>query len=444
MLHKKSIFSLLIISISLCLGACSLLPQVSNRRSQNKSEDNSQKTSSKHVHSAAPNAEWQYNSTKHWKDCVENDGGKVDSANHEFEVTDEKEPTYQSNGIIEETCAVCGYVKTTTIPRYAGTYTITPNYVGLQKSSGDIYLYIDSTFTEVACPIEDISVAFGLIFFEANSSGPSGYSNRYFVVGNETPTDSDYVSINENNISNISSNRTSFDYRFLYKLSGASFKNQSGLKGMYGIYFGSVNDYALLRVEYDNIRQSDSTYRYNYRRDSGGTGSVTALVIEEKPLFSFEEVNVYQDNESRVWMRLGGPLKAGVSYSQLSESPFIRFQEMSSYKHLQYSPEFNNSTTNKYFTENNYEGELWYYESVNNKAYIHILIDFMVASQKYNIHLNVKEGITQDCVLDVDGPYSQKFTFNNDSRIFTAHYDPTGPHEPDNIYGNFGFIVTSK
>lgn len=441
MLHKKSIFGLLILSMSLCLGACSLLPQVSNRRSQ-KSDNANQNESTKHVHSAAPDAEWQYNDTMHWKNCIENDGGKVDSAKHDFVVTDEKEPTYQSSGVIEKTCTICGYIKTTYTPRYSGTYTITPNYVGLEKVSNDIYLYIDSTVTEASCPIEDISVAFGLVFFEANSSGPSGYSNRYFVVGNETPLDDDFSGIS--NITNMSSGGSTFDFKFTYKLSNATFKNQSGLKGMYGIYFGSVNDYALLRVSYDNIRQSDSTYRYNYRRDSGGTGSVTALVIEEKPLFSFEEVNVYQDNESRVWMRLGGPLKAGVSYSQLSESPFIRFQEMSSYKHLQYSPEFNNSTSNNYFDENSYDGELWYYESVNNKAYIHILIDFMVAGQKYNIHLNVKEGITQDCVLDVDGPYSQKFTFNNDSRIFTAHYDPTGPHEPDNIYGNFGFIVTSK
>ena len=40
--------------------------------------------SSKHVHTAAENAPWQGDDTNHWKDCKDNDGGKVDNKKHDF------------------------------------------------------------------------------------------------------------------------------------------------------------------------------------------------------------------------------------------------------------------------------------------------------------------------------------------------------------------------
>ena len=71
-------------------------------------------TSSQHVHTAAENAEWQKNDTKHWKDCQDNDGGKVGEANHEWVADSTKEnipagcATEGKNFFV---CSVCGQTK---------------------------------------------------------------------------------------------------------------------------------------------------------------------------------------------------------------------------------------------------------------------------------------------------------------------------------------------
>ena len=78
------------------------------------SSQGSDGTSSQHVHTAAENAEWQKNDTKHWKDCQDNDGGKVGEANHEWVADSTKEnvlPGCATEGKNYFVCSVCGQTK---------------------------------------------------------------------------------------------------------------------------------------------------------------------------------------------------------------------------------------------------------------------------------------------------------------------------------------------
>ena len=70
--------------------------------------------SSQHVHTAAADAEWQKDESKHWKNCQENDGGKVDEAAHAWVADDSKQNIpagCATEGKNFFKCSVCGQTK---------------------------------------------------------------------------------------------------------------------------------------------------------------------------------------------------------------------------------------------------------------------------------------------------------------------------------------------
>ena len=80
-------------------------------------------STSQHKHYAAADATWQHDNNNHWKDCAENDKGKVDNAKHTFgEPTNVKEATCTEAGSQDVKCTVCGAEVTQTIPMKAHTY----------------------------------------------------------------------------------------------------------------------------------------------------------------------------------------------------------------------------------------------------------------------------------------------------------------------------------
>ena len=98
---KKKIFTTLVLFASLALSACGGSTSTSTT---------SKKTggSTKHSHYAAENAPWQSDDSKHWKDCADNDGGKVDSASHTFgDPYDVVPATCKAEGSQKVKCTVC-------------------------------------------------------------------------------------------------------------------------------------------------------------------------------------------------------------------------------------------------------------------------------------------------------------------------------------------------
>lgn len=72
-----------------------------------------------HVHKAAADAEWQSNTTQHWKDCKDNDGGKVDAGSHSFQRVEAESSaaTCGAAGVEVKQCTVCGYKVTTNLDK---------------------------------------------------------------------------------------------------------------------------------------------------------------------------------------------------------------------------------------------------------------------------------------------------------------------------------------
>ena len=82
-------------------------------------------SSEKHTHTAAEGAQWQMNDTQHWKDCKDNDGGKVDAGSHKWEKDTSKTDvaaTCQAEGKAYEKCSVCGKTRERTLSKAAHTY----------------------------------------------------------------------------------------------------------------------------------------------------------------------------------------------------------------------------------------------------------------------------------------------------------------------------------
>ena len=99
MKHNK-LFGMLAVSAVLAISACS-----------------GGGSSSKHTHYAAPDAPWQHDNNNHWKDCAENDKGKVDNAKHTFgEPFDVVPATCTAAGSQKVKCTVCDAVVEQTIP----------------------------------------------------------------------------------------------------------------------------------------------------------------------------------------------------------------------------------------------------------------------------------------------------------------------------------------
>lgn len=91
MKHNK-LFAVLAMAATLALSACG-----------------GAGSSAEHVHTAADNAPWQHDNNYHWKDCKDNDGGKVDNTKHTFgEGTVITAATCENKGKEKVKCTVCG------------------------------------------------------------------------------------------------------------------------------------------------------------------------------------------------------------------------------------------------------------------------------------------------------------------------------------------------
>ena len=103
---KKKLFTTLALFAALAITACG-----------GKAGANSSEQGSEHVHEAAEDAEWQNNATKHWKECKDGDGAKVDEASHTFQAVPAESvaATCAAPGKEVKICTVCGYKSETVL-----------------------------------------------------------------------------------------------------------------------------------------------------------------------------------------------------------------------------------------------------------------------------------------------------------------------------------------
>ena len=114
------VLGVLAIALTLGLAACG-----GKGGNQSGGEESQAESQSQHKHYAADDAPWQMDDSRHWKDCADGDGGKVDAASHKW-VKDESKTdvaaTCQAEGKAYEKCSVCGKTRERTVAKAAHTY----------------------------------------------------------------------------------------------------------------------------------------------------------------------------------------------------------------------------------------------------------------------------------------------------------------------------------
>ena len=119
---KSKLFTTLVIFASLALTACG-----------------GKTNPADHVHTAADDAQWQMNDNKHWKDCKDNDGGKVGEENHKWvsdtaKAAQDRDATCSQAGIAHEKCSVCGKERERNIPTLDHNYGSDPDNAWADKA----------------------------------------------------------------------------------------------------------------------------------------------------------------------------------------------------------------------------------------------------------------------------------------------------------------------
>ena len=113
-MKQIKVLGVLALALSLGLMACN---GGGNSKSSGKS------STSKHVHTAAADAKWQSDDNYHWKDCKDNDGGKVDRAAHDFgDPYDVTAATCENDGSQKVKCKTCNKEVTQSIPATGHTF----------------------------------------------------------------------------------------------------------------------------------------------------------------------------------------------------------------------------------------------------------------------------------------------------------------------------------
>lgn len=112
---KKS-FKVVTLLLALALTACGSSTPASNASSGKAGSSQTPQ----HTHVAAENATWQSDDDNHWKDCKDNDGGKVEKGAHQWveDTTKQGVPaTCSTVGKKYEKCSVCGKERVVDLPK---------------------------------------------------------------------------------------------------------------------------------------------------------------------------------------------------------------------------------------------------------------------------------------------------------------------------------------
>ncbi len=166
---KRSTRKLLSLLMAFAL-VCSMIPAA---LAEEGGDSNPADPPAEHTHTADESAPWQHDDTKHWKDCKDNDGGKVDEGDHswgEGQVT--KQATCKEEGVKTFTCSTCGATKTEKIDKLTTHTPIT------SPSSKDDYVY-DATGHYTKCSICGAATGAVQAHSYGNSSAHDGTSHWY-------------------------------------------------------------------------------------------------------------------------------------------------------------------------------------------------------------------------------------------------------------------------
>lgn len=422
-----------------------------------------------HAHEAAPEGEWiNTDSDFHWKNCMYGDGHKIEKARHVFTETIEREALCTESGLLYKVCSICHYAEYETIPALGHSFTAWEviedpqlGVPGVEKSycvichveryqeipalrsniniynaalakdelTDQIILTLDGEYEY--CDPNDFNWAFGLLS-----------ENYGFFVGSDSPNDEDFKYA-PSYIDPIDSNSGTFTISFVIN----EFEVPEEVGGVCYIYAGPKECYGRMGGSIGAETFTDNTFRY-YLRNDGGIGNVLAICFDRRPPFEFADAEIsFVDNDEDgydAWVAIyGQALDQSKTVEELQAemdaiTPYLSFHNtrMATYR---YEPGVEpNSSSDIIYNFQVYDVDGVKYIRLN------IRINFMIEQDStiYNTHLNVREYIQQDCIMDAD--FSHVYDIPGQERTIEVFSHPDGANDSSNSYGNLGFRVTDK
>lgn len=283
--------------------------------------------------------------------------------------------------------------------------------LGVASKDGKAYLEIKGTAKNFKA--EDFKWALSI-----QHAGLEKYdASTDYILGAASFTDADYkheVAIDDKGA-----------FTFSYCLSDI----QGVAAGFYRIAGGPKGHLIDVGATNDGLKAKDASFRYYIRNDEE-VESVNTLIVEALPPFALAEASVIKDEAGKIWAKVGGDLKAGITQEILDGyNSYVEWE----------------NTNNWSRTKLSKANGQFYYKVEGNKAYLYADISSFAANANYNTHLNVTENKNGDAKMDaaIDAHYIYPNSKGAMLDINVYSNPNASTSDKAEFWGNLGFKVTA-
>lgn len=424
MKRKHRFFKAFIVSLTMFLSSCNLMPNLPGFDSSNSNPGTSEHQHNWSEYVVTQEATCTVPGTKE-RTCAE--CGKVERASipalgHSYgDLVVVTPASVGQSGLGYRECSVCHERKDETIPALVASFTVSD--ICMERSGDWVYLI----FTGICENVEPENFKWALSLYS--------YSDRAFVYGEETPADYDFIYAPEIDESG----------NFTVRIEISNIFANRNLLGIYNVYAGPRSKVQAFTNSFAGTTGNyvDNNFRYYFRNDSE-VGSYLSICTDElPPYFHLEDALVLKEADD-VYLFIEG--RAVDQYSPIENlrnaiaqvTPFIQFQSASN---NYYRPVGSGDREVEGFT---YEFRVY---TLNNVIMVNLRmrINFMLdnAATVYNTHLNLRDGNRQaNCVMETDFERDYELDLPSYGSVKIQVFShPNGANTVDNSYGNFGVRI---
>jgi len=301
--------------------------------------------------------------------------------------------------------------QSTSKPSVAPKPSLSVSSLDITGKDGKAYLEIKGTAKNFKA--EDFKWALSI-----QHAGLENYdASTDYILGAATFTDADYkhqVAIAENGA-----------FTFSYCLSDI----QGIAAGFYRIAGGPKGHLIDAGTANDGLKAKDGSFRYYIRNDEE-VESINTLIVETLPPFALAEASVVKDEAGKIWAKVGGDLKAGITQEILDGyDSYVEWENTSNWRRTKLSK----------------ASSQFYYKVEGTKAYLYADISSFEANANYNTHLNVTENKNGDAKMDeaIDAHYIYPNSKGTMLDINVYSNPNASTADKAEFWGNLGFKVTA-
>lgn len=194
-----------------------------------------------------------------------------------------------------------------------------------------------------------------------------------------------------------------------------------GLKdGYYQVYAGAKGYYAQVGAISNSARVKGGDFSFYVRQDEQ-VGETATLILDRLQPVSLEEASVFKHDDGHIYAKVGGLKTAEVDQAYLEAlTPYINLQQVGG-------------------SWGNTRISVFFFTIEEDKAYINFDIDFVVAGNNYNTHLNLLENKQADAKMD--SAINDNYVYN--SKLVNVYANPSASaSDQSEFWGNLAFKVS--